>query len=213
MRERVIERQRQATREEREKCLGFSRASNTRTASPKRRAPLPIPSTNNLRSRYGPTPGHAPRSNLKKFTNWSSAVPRKSRQEVRRQFISQQASKQLTTPPCNCPSVLSPVGLGLCEPACPKPSLTLHLTKHTRTHTHRLVNLTDTNASSFSLAALDHPFLLLPFRPTSDPSAVRTFVRHFFDNHAIRGETLAQELRMTEPMVGFLYTSREDASC
>jgi hypothetical protein len=50
--------------------------------------------------------------------------------------------------------------------------------------------------------ALDHPFLLLPFRPTSDPSAVRTFVRHFFDgNQAMRGETLAQELRMTEPMV------------
>lgn len=50
--------------------------------------------------------------------------------------------------------------------------------------------------------ALDHPFLLLPFRPTSDPSAVRTFIRHFFENHGLRGEVLAQELRMTEPMVG-----------
>ncbi|KAF3764541.1 hypothetical protein M406DRAFT_43569 [Cryphonectria parasitica EP155] len=49
--------------------------------------------------------------------------------------------------------------------------------------------------------ALDHPFLLLPFRPTSDPSAVRTFIRHFFDNHELRGEALVQELRMTEPMV------------
>ncbi|KAH6692333.1 hypothetical protein F5X68DRAFT_57742 [Plectosphaerella plurivora] len=50
--------------------------------------------------------------------------------------------------------------------------------------------------------ALDHPFLLLPFRPTSDPSAVRTFIRHFFDNqHQMRGEQLAQDLRMTEPMV------------
>ncbi|KAI8624073.1 DUF1708-domain-containing protein [Xylariaceae sp. FL1651] len=50
--------------------------------------------------------------------------------------------------------------------------------------------------------ALDHPFLLLPFRPTSDPSAVRTFIRHFFDgNQNMRGETLTQELRMTEPMV------------
>ncbi|KAM0288002.1 hypothetical protein ACHAQH_000070 [Verticillium albo-atrum] len=48
--------------------------------------------------------------------------------------------------------------------------------------------------------ALDLPFLLLPFRPTSDPSAVRTFVRHFFDGNQ-RGEALAQELRMTEPMV------------
>ncbi|KAJ9132001.1 DUF1708-domain-containing protein [Pleurostoma richardsiae] len=51
------------------------------------------------------------------------------------------------------------------------------------------------------LRALDHPFLLLPFRPTSDPSAVRTFIRHFFDNGNLRGDVLAQELRMTEPMV------------
>lgn len=54
-------------------------------------------------------------------------------------------------------------------------------------------------------AALDLPFLLLPFRPTSDPSAVRTFVRHFFDgrdgSQSLRGEALANELRMTEPMV------------
>ncbi|KAI1801208.1 DUF1708-domain-containing protein [Daldinia bambusicola] len=50
--------------------------------------------------------------------------------------------------------------------------------------------------------ALDLPFLLLPFRPTSDPSAVRTFIRHFFnDEHNLRGEALVQELRMTEPMV------------
>lgn len=52
------------------------------------------------------------------------------------------------------------------------------------------------------LLALDHPFLLLPFRPTSDPSAVRTFIRHFFEAHQnLRGEQLLQELRMTEPMV------------
>ncbi|RYC57950.1 hypothetical protein CHU98_g8244 [Xylaria longipes] len=50
--------------------------------------------------------------------------------------------------------------------------------------------------------ALDLPFLLLPFRPTSDPSAVRTFVRHFFDEaHNLHGEALSRELRMTEPMV------------
>ncbi|KAI1104600.1 DUF1708-domain-containing protein [Jackrogersella minutella] len=50
--------------------------------------------------------------------------------------------------------------------------------------------------------ALDLPFLLLPFRPTSDPSAVRTFIRHFFDDpQNLRGEALLQELRMTEPMV------------
>ncbi|KAI0440108.1 hypothetical protein F4803DRAFT_564037 [Xylaria telfairii] len=50
--------------------------------------------------------------------------------------------------------------------------------------------------------ALDLPFLLLPFRPTSDPSAVRTFIRHFFDeSHNLHGEALSRELRMTEPMV------------
>ncbi|KAI0178566.1 DUF1708-domain-containing protein [Hypoxylon sp. FL1284] len=50
--------------------------------------------------------------------------------------------------------------------------------------------------------ALDLPFLLLPFRPTSDPSAVRTFIRHYFDAaQNVRGEALARELRMTEPMV------------
>ncbi|KAK2046884.1 DUF1708-domain-containing protein [Colletotrichum somersetense] len=50
--------------------------------------------------------------------------------------------------------------------------------------------------------ALDHPFLLLPFRPTSDPSAVRTFIRHFFDGaQPLHGEVLSQELRMTAPMV------------
>ncbi|KAF4125171.1 protein of unknown function (DUF1708) [Geosmithia morbida] len=50
--------------------------------------------------------------------------------------------------------------------------------------------------------ALDLPFLLLPFRPTSDPSAVRNFIRHFFgQKQAVRGEILAQEIRMTSPMV------------
>ncbi|WEW59941.1 hypothetical protein PRK78_005423 [Emydomyces testavorans] len=54
--------------------------------------------------------------------------------------------------------------------------------------------------------ALDTPFLLLPFRPTSDPSAARTFVRNYFNPppekaSALRGENLLQELRLTEPMV------------
>lgn len=55
-------------------------------------------------------------------------------------------------------------------------------------------------APANSLTALDTPFLLLPFRPTSDPSAARTFVRHFF-TRALAGDALAQELRLTEPMV------------
>ncbi|KAG6029846.1 hypothetical protein E4U41_000248 [Claviceps citrina] len=49
---------------------------------------------------------------------------------------------------------------------------------------------------------LDIPFLLLPYRPTSDPSAVRTFIRHFHDDsYGLKGDALIQDLRMTEPMV------------
>ena len=49
-------------------------------------------------------------------------------------------------------------------------------------------------------AGLDIPFLILPFRPTSDPSAARTFIRNYFER-SIHGEALSQELRLTEPMV------------
>lgn len=54
--------------------------------------------------------------------------------------------------------------------------------------------------------ALDMPFLLLPFRPASDPSAARNFIRNFFKSQYegsshYRGEGLHQELRLTEPMV------------
>ncbi|EEA19048.1 hypothetical protein TMatcc_010407 [Talaromyces marneffei ATCC 18224] len=49
------------------------------------------------------------------------------------------------------------------------------------------------------------PFLLLPFRPSSDPSAVRTFIRNFFNAEQkgtpLQGDALMQELRLTEPMV------------
>ncbi|KAF2850658.1 hypothetical protein T440DRAFT_517967 [Plenodomus tracheiphilus IPT5] len=52
---------------------------------------------------------------------------------------------------------------------------------------------------------LDMPFMLLPFRPTSDASASRNFVRNFFKaayegTHLYSGEGLAQELRLTEPL-------------
>ncbi|KAA6416244.1 MAG: hypothetical protein FRX48_00964 [Lasallia pustulata] len=58
--------------------------------------------------------------------------------------------------------------------------------------------------------ALDIPFLLLPFRPASDPSAARTFIRNYFNPsfdpvtgkvRRLEGEHLSQELRLTEPMV------------
>ncbi|KAH7372333.1 hypothetical protein BKA66DRAFT_176990 [Pyrenochaeta sp. MPI-SDFR-AT-0127] len=53
--------------------------------------------------------------------------------------------------------------------------------------------------------ALDMPFMLLPFRPTSDTSASRNFVRNFFraaydGTRQYTGEGLAQELRLTEPL-------------
>jgi hypothetical protein len=51
------------------------------------------------------------------------------------------------------------------------------------------------------------PFMLLPFRPASDTSASRNFVRSFFraaydGSGQFSGESLAQELRLTEPLVG-----------
>ena len=54
--------------------------------------------------------------------------------------------------------------------------------------------------------AIDMPFILLPFRPTSDTSASRNFVRSFFKaeyegTRQFRGEGLAQELRLAEPLV------------
>ncbi|KAL8708330.1 MAG: hypothetical protein Q9220_006805 [cf. Caloplaca sp. 1 TL-2023] len=54
--------------------------------------------------------------------------------------------------------------------------------------------------------ALDMPFLLLPFRPASDPSAARTFIRNFFndDHGSFQGQRLEQELMLTEPMVSGL---------
>lgn len=53
--------------------------------------------------------------------------------------------------------------------------------------------------------ALDIPFILLPFRPASDQSAARNFVRNFFrsayeGSRQYEGEALAQELRLAEPL-------------
>ena len=54
--------------------------------------------------------------------------------------------------------------------------------------------------------ALGTPFLLLPFRPSSDPSAARTFIRNYFNQSfekgsPVSGDALMQELRLNEPMV------------
>lgn len=67
-----------------------------------------------------------------------------------------------------------------------------------------------TQLTLITLLALDIPFLLLPFRPASDPSAARTFIRNYFNPsfdpvtgkvRRLEGEHLSQELRLTEPMV------------
>ncbi|KAL1643261.1 hypothetical protein SLS58_004932 [Diplodia intermedia] len=54
--------------------------------------------------------------------------------------------------------------------------------------------------------ALDTPFLLLPFRPGSDATSARSFIRSFFRDayeggDQYRGGALRAELRLTEPMV------------
>ncbi|KAF2459978.1 hypothetical protein BDY21DRAFT_281088 [Lineolata rhizophorae] len=54
--------------------------------------------------------------------------------------------------------------------------------------------------------ALDMPLLLLPFRPDSDPTSARHFIRSYFKSlyeggWQHRGEALHQELRLTEPIV------------
>lgn len=46
---------------------------------------------------------------------------------------------------------------------------------------------------------LDTPFVFLPYRPTSDPSAARTFIRNYFEQK-LRGDQLVQELRLTSSM-------------
>lgn len=59
--------------------------------------------------------------------------------------------------------------------------------------------------------ALDMPFLLLPFRPASDPSAARSFIRNFFNEERgpLRGQQLEQELMLTEPIVSALQEGYE----
>ena len=57
-----------------------------------------------------------------------------------------------------------------------------------------------------NIVGLDLPFLLLPFRPASDPSAARSFIRNYFGNgidpnNKLKGERLVQELRLVEPLV------------
>ncbi|PKY08033.1 hypothetical protein P168DRAFT_7250 [Aspergillus campestris IBT 28561] len=54
--------------------------------------------------------------------------------------------------------------------------------------------------------ALQIPFLLLPFRPSSDASAARSFIRNYFDQSfkngaPVTGETLSRELRLSDPTV------------
>lgn len=62
------------------------------------------------------------------------------------------------------------------------------------------------NADCQIAEALDTPFLLLPFRPDTDASGARSFVRNFYKSnaegsHHYRGAGLQQELRLTESLM------------
>jgi hypothetical protein len=53
------------------------------------------------------------------------------------------------------------------------------------------------------MTGLDTPLFLLPFRPSSDLSSVKIFIRRFFEGGRpmLRGNALTQELRLTEVLV------------
>lgn len=64
-------------------------------------------------------------------------------------------------------------------------------------------------ANMLLTSALGMPFLLLPFRPASDPSAARSFIRNYFNpdrGPQLQGQRLSQELLLTEPMVSTVTT-------
>lgn len=53
------------------------------------------------------------------------------------------------------------------------------------------------------MTGLTTPFIILPYRPEHESSAARPFIRTFFNPRSTppTGETLRQELRLTEPEV------------
>jgi hypothetical protein len=53
------------------------------------------------------------------------------------------------------------------------------------------------------MLGLDTPLFLLPFRPSSDLSSVKTFIRRYFagGRASLHGGELAQELRLTDVLV------------
>ncbi|KAK5088522.1 multicopy suppressor of a budding defect [Lithohypha guttulata] len=77
--------------------------------------------------------------------------------------------------------------------------------QRTRVDPEEVVELLHCCTAEIKSRALDVPFLLLPFRPSSDPSAAKTFIRNFFfpvvERQKLTGHVLTKELRMTEVMV------------
>jgi hypothetical protein len=61
--------------------------------------------------------------------------------------------------------------------------------------------------TGFYHAALEMPFLLLPFRPGSDALGSKNFIRQYFkaryDGHSDVSEMAHHELRLMEPIVSF----------
>ncbi|GAB1208874.1 hypothetical protein APSETT445_007639 [Aspergillus pseudonomiae] len=69
----------------------------------------------------------------------------------------------------------------------------------------RILQVAD-HCHALSSTGLQTPFLLLPFRPASDASAARTFIRNYFNQAQAKGsppkgDALAQELRLTDPIL------------
>ncbi|KAF2636720.1 DUF1708-domain-containing protein [Massarina eburnea CBS 473.64] len=70
---------------------------------------------------------------------------------------------------------------------------------------HEIQELVHVCTRELKARGLDTPFILLPFRPSSDPSAARNFIRNFFKaayegTRQYEGESLAQEVRLAEPL-------------
>jgi len=67
------------------------------------------------------------------------------------------------------------------------------------------------NRATHNLTALDMPFLLLPFRPGTDPVGSKSFIRNFFKMQyegtwRDTGLEVRKELMLMEPIVSVLLT-------
>jgi len=66
-----------------------------------------------------------------------------------------------------------------------------------------VVELLKCICDELKLRGLDTPLFLLPFRPSSDLTSTKTFVKRYFEGGRpqLRGKELVQELRLTDVLV------------